>query len=181
MPHLALWLPGHTNDYKDVAIGLGVLDQMVRPRGITVLGIFHQSKQVADKSQQYSRPQDKILGSAATIGFSDTAMYLLGPEDMSEPYYGFGWIPHNAKAETFNFVRDLWGLFVPHVPSENPESLEAVHAIILPDPSGVTTQQILTDAAPLARATVFNCLKRLLQDGRVVQLRRGVYRRATTA
>lgn len=111
---LALFLPGKVNEYKDVAIGLGVLDQVLKPRLLTALGLFHQSKQMSDRTQRYTRPQDRILGSAAQLGFSDTAMYLLGPEDLGTPYYGFGWIPHNAPPATFEFTKDKSGLFIPY-------------------------------------------------------------------
>jgi len=179
---MALWLPGRTNDYKDVAIGLGVMDRCIKPRFLTNIGIFHQSKQIADKSQQYVRPQDKILGSAATIGFSDTAMYLLGPEDLGTNYYGFGWVPHNALAETFKFVRDAWGLFVPYLESSDFDHIEAVFEQIPTDSYGVTVlwllQQLKLKGYELARSSTYNCLKKLMQDGRVQQVSRGKYRRA---
>ncbi len=110
---LALFLPGKVNDYKDMAIGLGVLDQVLYPRQLTTLGIFHQSKQSSDPSRGYNRPQDRILGSAAQIGFSDTSMFLMSPSELSIDYYGFGWVPHNAPPETFEFTRDKSGLFIP--------------------------------------------------------------------
>lgn len=179
---LALWIPGRTNDYKDVAIGLGVLDYVIKPRQLTMLGIFHQSKQISDKSQQYARPQDRILGSAATIGFSDTAMYLLGPEDLSTPYYGFGWIPHNAPAETHKFVRDGWGLFVPYLESSEFDQIEAVADTLPLDPHGVSVPQLLhlckQSGYEIARSTLYACLKKLVQDGRAQQPVRGKYRRA---
>jgi len=179
---MALWLPGRTNDYKDVAIGLGVMDRCIKPRFLTNIGIFHQSKQIADKSQQYVRPQDKILGSAATIGFSDTAMYLLGPEDLDTNYYGFGWVPHNALAETFKFTRDAWGLFVPYEAPDEYDRIEAVYDAIPKDEHGISTGQLLHRLQLLkldiARRTIFLCLKKLVEDGRVIQVRRGLYRRA---
>lgn len=179
---LALWLPGKVNDYKDVAIGLGQLDYVIKPRDLTLLGIFHQSKQVADRTQQYKRPQDRILGSAAQIGFSDTAMYLLGPEDMDTPYYGFGWVPHNAPAETFKFTRDAWGMFVPYVESADFDAMEKVYEVIPADTTGATVAQILhvlnSNGYEIARSSVYACVKRLIGDGRVQQPSRGKYRKA---
>lgn len=181
---LPLWLPGKVNDYKDVAIGLGVLDRILKPRGLTTQGIFHQSKQLNDKSQQYARPQDRILGSAAQLGFSDTAMYLLGPEDLDTPYYGFGWVPHNALQETFKFVRDAWGLFIPYDGVEAFDRMEHVYDAIPLDTQGITTNQLLakvTTQVDVSRRTVFLCLKKLIGDGRVLQVRRGLYRRSKTS
>lgn len=179
---LALWIPGKVNDYKDVAIGLGVIDNVIKPRDLTLLGIFHQSKQIADKSQQYKRPQDRILGSAAQIGFSDTAMYLLGPEDMDTPYYGFGWVPHNALADTFKFTRDAWGLFIPYLDSSDFDSIEAVYEHTPGDITGGTVAQLVhqlqTHGYDIERSSVYTCLKKLMADGRVQQPSRGKYRKA---
>lgn len=179
---LALWIPGKVNDYKDVAIGLGVIDNVIKPRDLTMLGIFHQSKQIADKSQQYKRPQDKILGSAAQIGFSDTAMYLLGPEDLDVPYYGFGWVPHNAIADTFKFARDAWGLFIPYLDSSEFDQIEALYECLPADPIGASVAQLLHRMSlagrEIARSTVYACLKKLLNDGRVQQPAKGKYRKA---
>lgn len=176
---MALWLPGKVNDYKDVAIGLGVLDRVIQPRDLTMLGIFHQSKQLADKSQQYVRPQDKILGSAAQLGFSDTAMYLLGPEDVGEAYYGFGWVPHNALAETFKFSRDAWGLFIPYGDAVDAETLERVLDGVPYEPlSTLAIINALQQAYPdLAQRTIERKLNELLKQRRIVKVSRGVYKR----
>ena len=182
---LALWIPGKVNDYKDVAIGLGTLDRVIKSLDLSMLAIFHQSKQIADKSQQYKRPQDRILGSAAQIGFSDTAMYLLGPEDLDTPYYGFGAVPHNAMSETWKFTRDGWGLFVPYTDAEDLDSIEVVFDQIPIDPYGASVGQILhrieEKKVQIARRTVFLCLKKLTTDGRLIQPKRGQYVRRPTS
>lgn len=174
---MALWLPGKINDYKDVAVGLGILDRILKPRDLTNMGIFHQSKQIADKSQQYNRPQDRILGSAAQIGFSDTAMYLLGPEDLDTNYYGFGWVPHNTLAETFYFVRDAWGLFVPYRIDE--EQLEKILACIPYDPtSTIAIIRLVQEVYPdYSVRTVERRLNELYKQRRITKVSRGVYSR----
>ena len=167
---MAIFLPGKVNDYKDMALGLGVLDQVLQPRILTCLGIFHQAKQINDASQQYKRPQDRILGSAAQLGFSDTAMYLLGPEDMDRPYYGFGWVPHHAPAETFAFKRDNFGLFVPYdgpidegtdATSDRPTQI--LQMIPAGDEGISTTDLVLRvhELFGISRATIYRDLKTL--------------------
>lgn len=143
---LALFLPGKVNDYKDMAIGLGVLDQVLHPRQLTTLGIFHQSKQQSDPAKGYNRPQDRILGSAAQIGFSDTSMFLMSPTELSIDYYGFGWVPHNAPAETFEFTRDRSGLFVPFT-----GMLDESTEVALDRPSQVLEQLVPKDAEGVDR------------------------------
>lgn len=176
---LPIWIPGKVNDYKDVAIGLGTLDLVLKPRGLTMLAIFHQSKQIADASQQYKRPQDRILGSAAQIGFSDTAMYLLGPEDLDCGYYGFGWVPHNAKSDTMKLTRDAWGMFVPYTEPAEYDQLETVYEFIPNDQFGCKVTQLVhrlhSKGFDLSERTIYRCLQRLVQDGRIVSPSRGVY------
>lgn len=178
---LAIFLPGRVNDYKDVAVGLGALDQLLRPRDLTAIGIFHQSKQLTDRNQQYKRPQDRILGSAAQLGFSDTAMYLLGPEDLDTPYYGFGWVPHHAPPATFKFIRDTWGLFVPYKDQADRNELEEVCALVPgPETPGAATATIAHAAElklNLSRFAVHRYLRRLEHEGRVEQPARGRWRR----
>lgn len=173
---MPLWIPGKVNDYKDVAVGLGALDKILKPRDLTNLGIFHQSKQLNDKSQQYKRPQDRILGSAATIGFSDTAMYLLSPQDMEESYYGFGWTPHNALAETFEFTRDAWGLFIPYRNSQEQTERDLVLECVPYEPLATIAIIERTAAATLlSKRTIERRLKDLLQQGHIVKVSHGVY------
>lgn len=190
---LALFIPGRVNDYKDVAIGLGVLDQVLLPRQLTTLGLFHQSKQVNDKSAQYKRPQDRILGSAAQLGFSDTAMYLFAPEDLGTPYYGFGWVPHNAPPSTFEFMRDASGLFVPYV-SDGAPAVEAPaapreltalerHAILydLIPPDGIGTTDLYLVAIEqlhVSLSTVKRDVSILVAQQLVIRDERGHLKRA---
>lgn len=176
---MPIWIPGKVNDYKDVAVGLGVLDNVIHPRDLTTFGIFHQSKQLNDKSQQYKRPQDRILGSAATIGFSDTAMYLLGPEDLDTDYYGFGWVPHNALSETFEFVRDAWGMFFPHKAVKDNTEREKILECVPYEPLAaaaiiVRVQGVYPD---MNQRTVERRLKELLNQGHIVKVRHGIYQR----
>jgi hypothetical protein len=112
---LPLFIPGRLIDYKDAAIGVRVLDAVgLQPRQLTMIGIFHVAKQKANKNDRYLRPQDRILGSGGQVGYSETAMYLMGPEDIGQPYSEFGWVPHQIKAEKVNLKRDALGLFVPY-------------------------------------------------------------------
>lgn len=166
---LALFLPGKVNEYKDVAIGLGVLDQLIKPRQLTAFGLFHQAKQMNDRTQRYSRPQDRILGSAAQLGFSDTAMYLLAPEDLGTAYYGFGWVPHNSPPATFEFTKDDSGLFVPYrgVVDTSPDSSKdrpTQLLTLLPETLSISTSDLFDLAKAqfsVSRATFNRDLKTL--------------------
>lgn len=176
---LALFIPGDTNKYKDVAIGIGELDQVVLPRKISVLGVFHQSKPSADPSQRQLRPQDRIMGSGGQLGFSDTAMYMMSPEEAQAPFTVFGWVPHNAPAESFQFTRDPNGLFIPYDEYDDIQLGEKVLACLLPDRN--VSARVLMDgvmkSCNVSAATAKRYIGRLIQDGRIMQPARGRYRR----
>jgi hypothetical protein len=174
---MAVFLPGRVNDYKDVALGLGILDQVLRPRHLTLVGIFHQAKQIADTSQRYLRPQDRILGSAAQLGFSDTAMYLMAPDEIDRPYYGFGWVPHHAPAATFGFARTADGLFVPYEgPLDEGQTRESDRPTrlleLIPQDGEISTGALEERAKTelvISRATVHRDLKVLLSRRRITR------------
>ncbi len=107
------FIAGNLIDYKHTLVGLGVIDQLCSERGVTILGIAHMSKQKGGDKEKYNRPQDRILGSAALGGFTDTQIYMLHPDDTDHGNYELGWIPHNAPSESFQFERDGEGLFTP--------------------------------------------------------------------
>jgi hypothetical protein len=197
---LALWIAGNVNDYKACAIGLGQIDQIIRPRELTLIMVHHQGKQKGGAENRYIRPQDRILGSAALIGYSDTTIYMLGPEDLSTDrhpvdYWGLGWLPHNAPAETFYFDRDAQGLFIPHVGSREdleepvtpPRRIEApqldLHQAIvsaIPPEEGITTADLLRYAETvlqISRATLFRHLRDLEARGAIVRTDRGTIQR----
>lgn len=182
---MALFIPGRVNDYKDVAIGLGTLDQLLKPRQLTALGIFHQAKQTNDAAKRYTRPQDRILGSAAQLGFSDTPMYLLSPEDLDEPYYGLGWVPHHAPADTFKFSRTPTGLFVPYVGASDsgttPETDRPTQVLAFLPVDGSLERHLWHAYAKavldLPLATFKRDIQTLLDRGLVVKDGRGKYSR----
>ena len=180
---MPLFLPGRVNEYRDVAIGLGTLGQEIKKREYTCLGVFHQAKQLNDRQQQYRRPQDRILGSAAQLGFTDTAMYLLSPEDLGTDYYGFGWVPHNAPGETFRFARDAWGMFGPYQESLTDQAnfvriMEIVPAFA--DPTGISAavllQQVQTRCS-VSVSTAKRWIAHLLESRLILQPKRGRYKK----
>jgi len=176
---LSLFISGNLLDYKSVAISLGRLDSQLRPRQLTVLGIFHTAKQKANVHERYLRPQDRILGSMAQLGFSDTAFYLAGPDETGESYYGVGWIPHNAPSGTFALVRDKNGLFVSYDATDDAMNLERAFACFPEDGMTISANAVVylvQQACGVARAQAYTYLKHLKEHGRIERVGRGLYR-----
>lgn len=189
---LGPFITSRLNDYAEVVGGLGTIAQIMDERQLTCLAVAHMGKTKGDPKDQYRNPFERILGSGAQIGFSDTMFYLLGPDDLNESYYEVGWKPTHAPAGTFRFTRDAFGLFVPHGVADplgvstrdHPDSLAPVVAVLPEDPPGWTTPQLL-EAIRLA----VDCKQRraeqlatsLLQAGRIRRIGRGMYVQAKVA
>jgi len=178
---ISLFIPGRLFDYKDVAIGIGLLDQQLKERQLTTLGIFHVGKQKSNKGDRYMRPQDRILGSTALIGYSETAFYLISPEEAERRTYEFGIISHQLKSSALQYTRNADGLFIPAEIFDEIQEEEAALNILPADGTPVTTaiwalgiQRVLR----ISIASAERLMRRLRHAGRVVRVGKGKYRRA---
>lgn len=174
---ISMFVPGNLIDYKATAIGMGAISRYAEKRGITILGTAHMAKQKGDTKDRYKRPQDRILGSMALAGFTDTQMYLLGPEDTDEEYYAFGWVPHHAPAATFELQRDPEnGLFVPYYSHSKDSDQLGLLQYIPEARDGVPTGDIVDyggESFRLPRSTVYRYLQELKKLGYIKQPKAG--------
>lgn len=180
---LPLFIPGRLIDYKDVAIGLGHLDQQLHQRQLTMIGIFHVSKQKGNKNDRYLRPQDRILGSSALIGYSETAFYLLGPEEAESEFHLFGAVAHQLPPMSVNYARTPDGLFIPATESHALDTAAAHDAALacLPAP-GTTISTSVAEALIIRQLactdrTARRYLQALRADNRLTKVGRGLYER----
>jgi hypothetical protein len=111
-PISPLFISGSPNAQRDVAASLIRLSRTIEEYQINITGTAHFGKQKADKNDRYRRPQDRISGSGAFSGYSDTQIYLVDPE-VKQPYYLLGWNPRYSKPEEHKFTREQW--FVPYI------------------------------------------------------------------
>lgn len=112
-PLAPLFITGNQNRARDVAASLVGLSRIIEERQINITGICHFAKQKGTKADRYTRPQDRISGSGAFSGFSDTQIYLVDPEPPQQDYYILGWNPRHHAPEEHKCTRDEW--FVPYV------------------------------------------------------------------
>lgn len=168
-PAAPLFVPGSQNDPRPVAAMLWELHVLAREYAITIFVLAHFAKQHADTTQRYQRPQDRISGSGAWSGFSDTQMFMVDPEPPSQPYHQVGWNPRHAAPQTFKFVRD-GSLFVPYRSMEDvgvgkvcvPKTAYDVF-VLIPE-EGIKTgefEELAIIALRISRATLFRSLKTL--------------------
>lgn len=167
---------GNPNDYQGCAIACIELRRMVQRKSLTMIGTAHSSKQKADAKAQYKRLQDRILGSAAQLGYGDTQMYLASPEETNEKFYTFLWHPHTAEAQAFPLGRDQHGLFVDWHEGVEARQEGKILAVITEDEEGTGFADIVIKSE-VPRATVFRYLQDLIKDGRILKVGHGRYKR----
>lgn len=183
---LALFLGGNLLDYDTCLVACSELREICIDKGICIVGTAHAAKQKADKKETYLRLQDRILGSAALFGYTDTQLYLASPEETDRSTYTFLWAPHHAKSQMFAMTRDELGRFVPvdNQPLEStqaagraPKALQDVDWLLslLATPQSFKALLEAGEARSVSRMTIHRRIKALTEQGRVAQVSRGTY------
>jgi hypothetical protein len=181
-PASPIFIAGNQNAARDVARTMIGMQREAKQRQITLTLSAHFGKQAGDKTTRYTRPQDRIAGSFAFSGFTDTQMYIVEPEPPETAYYEFGWNPRHLPPETFKCVRDpKTGLFIPYDEiTEDGTALTVLDCLNPAGPSEITTIRERAIQQGLSRATVTRLLAKLLEDRRICKLGRGRYQRVQT-
>lgn len=190
---IALFVGSNLLDYRAVAIACIEIQRWLKTHPYCVIGVCHTSKLKADEKDRYARPQDRILGTGALLGYSSTQMYLMGPDEAGreDGRHTFLWNPHHAPEESFTLQKGTDGLFdltdasapkalLPATLSPQQESLLA----LFPDPDHIiSTAQIVrmlqTDVSrdPLPHRTLSRRLRELEAMGYVWQPAKGQWAR----
>lgn len=172
---LAPFLGGNLIDYDACSVACLELRTLCRERQITIIGTAHTAKLKADKKDRYQRVQDRILGSTALLGYTDTQMYLASPDETESDYYSFFWNPHHAPSRSFKMTRDpKTGLFIPYEEGPIPEEHQQIVDLLAGAASPVPLKTIEV-ALSLAPSTAHRYLQALVEDGRVRKAGHGLY------
>lgn len=180
---LALFLGGNLVDYDSCAVACSEVRELCLDQGLTIIGTAHSSKQKSDKKDRYLRLQDRILGSTALFGYTDTQMFLASPDELDVDHYTFLWAPHHARTQTFKLDRDSRGLFVPgeevvHRMAGRPRGDATWLEATLAQASAPLTFAQLQGAADkvgVSRATATRQIREALEAGKIRQVTRGLY------
>lgn len=178
---IILFLGGNILDYDACASACIGIRRVCRRRGITILGTVHASKQKTDPKQRYARLQDRIAGSTALTGFTDTQLYLAGSEELDQPYHLLQWCPHLAPMEEFRLQKNALGLLVPYLEVDddgtNPATAVRVLGLVPETPVLVRSHELVEQASELgiSRATLFRQLTELHRQARILKIGRGAY------
>lgn len=181
-PIAPIFIAGNANVSRDVARSLLGMSRECQSRKITLVVTAHFGKQTADKTTRYTRPQDRIAGSGAFSGFSDTQIYLVDPDPPDYPHHVLGWNPRHSRPEDFACKRNDVGLFIPYdVLTEDRICAEVLECF--PDNRQVTSgemYELVHGQYGYGRTTVKSALRRLHMQGRIIRIGHGkatVYQR----
>lgn len=173
---LAPFLGGNLNDYDACATACGEIRKVCLDRQITMIGTAHTAKLKADPKDRYARLQDRILGSAALLGYTDTQMYLAGPEETGNGLYAFHWNPHHAPQATFPLDRDpKTGLFVPAGELPRHEDQQKILGFFEAQPDHRARFVEVLVGVGLSKSTTHRHLQELTRDGLLTVIARGFY------
>ena len=181
------FLGGNLIDYDACMVACMELRQLARKYGMTILGTTHSPKQKADPSSRYARWQDRIAGSVAQLGYTDTQMYLAEPHEVGpkETNHLFYLASHHRPPLSIRLFPRPDGLF--EVVEGSQESVivspsvnaDGVLAAIESAADGTAFATIVSwgKAHDVSQSTVRRHLNTLQGDNRVVRLGHGRYRR----
>lgn len=180
---LALFLGGNLLDYDTCLVACSEIREICTQLNITIIGTAHASKQKADKAQRYLRLQDRIAGSVALFGYTDTQMYLAEPSEVAEEFYLFHMHPHHAVPASFKLQRNTTtGLFEPYGEEPGAQDLARIVLSAIPfSPTLITSKQLLTDlttsGTSIPRTTFYRVLEQLIECRDLIKVGRGHYTR----
>lgn len=178
-PVSPIYICGSPNDPRAVARTLMEMSRQCQEYQINITCVAHFGKQKGDTKERYVRPQDRIAGSGAFSGFSDTQIYLVDPEPPLILQHTLGWNPRHARPQEFACTRGENGLFVPHdVMKDDEQAARICDAFSETGPTSlaVIIERVLQQHG-YSRATVKRALVRLITDGRVCKVGHGKYQR----
>lgn len=178
-PMTPLFVAGDPNAQRPVARTLLQFNKLCAKYSINITVTAYFGKQKADHGDRYTRPVDRIAGSGAFAGYSHCQIYITEPEPPDHPAYILGWKPRHAAEAEFSFARDpSTGLFVPFELFTELDKQEAVCRAIPETPIATTPLLArIRTAVKMSEATAERYLTKLVTDGRVTRIRKGLYRR----
>lgn len=179
---LSLFLGGNLLDYDTCLVACTEIRRICTARHITLIGTAHAGKQKADSAQRYLRIQDRIAGSVALFGYTDTQMYLAEPAEVDEDFYLFHWHPHHAKPGNFPLQRrDSDGLFEPYDTHQLAIAAQCILEIVPITPGLITLKELVRTLVEsgqgISRAAVHRHLAELTQLQTVIKVGHGKYTR----
>ena len=168
---------GKFNDYKTVARWLGGIQRYCKMKKIVVMGACHTTK--TKEGEKFLNPRQRIAGSVAWAGFSETVMIIEPPDDHREDHLRvLSLLPRNQASEHIRLRFNQGGILVM---DESEERRDMAADFILSEmlvPGGSIEYQVLLSAAGakgVSRTSLDRWLRGLVESGGLVREKKGVY------
>lgn len=171
---------GKINDYNTVAAFLASATRNCEKYNITIVGIVHAAK--TRENEKYLNARQRILGSVAWAGFSDTIFYI-EPTDAENATCGmrkFEILPRNAKNEVFELELTSNGTLIPSTRKVESDSEAAEYIASLAPESEFSFEDFLF-ATGASRSWAHKMVAKYAASGVVRKLRKGVYCKGWTS
>lgn len=175
---LVVFMGCDTRMYHVNAARLIQLNRFCRKHDLTILGTHHATKARSDFT--FKRPQDRINGSGALLGFTSTQLFLAAADETGNEYTEWHIISHHAPAKVIQLKRGENGLFVQADPEMDftdkaEQAAGAIISMLPPDGTPMQKKQIFERTKLLNPRTVDEQLKVLIYQGVVAKHETGWY------
>jgi hypothetical protein len=165
-----------TKSYTTNAKCLIQLNRVAHQHKVTILGIHHAVKARTDFG--FKRPQDRISGTGAFLGYSSTQIFLDTPEESGLPHHSLHIISHTAAPIELKLQRDSHAVF--HLAENEEQRVAQMILSAVPNDGAAATADIVNALGDVPRRTIELYLSRLLREGLLVKPAHGRYAHAHT-
>lgn len=171
---------GKTNDYHSVANFLRNITRLCKKHDITILGLIHAAK--TKENEKYLNPRERILGSVAWAGFSETLFFIAptAPDNVVDNCRLLEILPRQSAQERFELELDNRGRLIPskrRIEQDN-DTVSFLDGIPLEEDFSVDE---LAANLKVRRAKAYSILKQLVENGAIARVGSGTYRRTKSA
>ena len=175
----ALCPGGHINSYSVVAGWLAGLQRYCSRMGVTILGACHTTK--TKENERFTNPRQRIAGSVAWAGFSETVIIIEPPDDTENTRLRVvSLLPRNHMEEHITLSFDDQGRLqlpdkVKHAESAAKFLLDNLEFGQAGDIIEVKELMRVAKEKGVGQRTFYRWLKGAVGEGKVVKVRNGEY------
>lgn len=165
-------------EFNSVSRFLNDIALLSKRHKLTIVGTVHSPK--AKEGEKYTDARQRVLGSVAWAAFTETILLIerVKPEDVYDNRRKLYLLPRNAKEECFDYRVDDRGRLVEIIDVvADVELLKFTNA--LPFEEDIPTVDFLAfcEGKSISRRTIFRWLGEAIENGLLINIKRGYYRR----
>jgi energy-coupling factor transporter ATP-binding protein EcfA2 len=181
----ALCPNGDINNYKTVALWLAALQRFCEQKNLTLLGACHCTK--TKQGEKFLNPRQRIAGSVAWAGFSDTVVIIEPPEnDQNGNLRQVSLLPRNSAAQIVNMKFNEFGTLDPVGNSSGKKAADKfILDSLMAEKLGAgetiyyTRLWAMAQTKGCSRSTFDRWLAKSVEDGFLDRFKKGVYVRTS--